>query len=216
MSRQCEDNNPNSQPLDAVEQALAAYRAAPPRIDRDRLMFLAGQASLSPGVHAGSHTTDVSLSPGVHARMRRVDAAAKRWLWPASTAALAATSLALAVALLLLPQPRVEIVYREVPVEVAGENRVAAETLPAEAPLPSLAEVVAESPPYVPPRTGRIPTDNYLRVRDVALRMGLDALGSPRPGGGGSSSAPTYRELLETMVPGSFPAEPMQTNSPEL
>jgi hypothetical protein len=41
-----------------------------------------------------------------------------------------------------------------------------------------------------------IPPNNYLRTREVALRMGIDAIGMPTAAGGGLRAA-TYGELLE-------------------
>jgi hypothetical protein len=52
--------------------------------------------------------------------------------------------------------------------------------------------------PFVsPPRehvASRIPAENYLRTREVALRMGLDAIGR-QPSGSGQP-APTYGDML--------------------
>ena len=42
----------------------------------------------------------------------------------------------------------------------------------------------------------RSPTDNYIRTRDVALRMGLDALGGPAAFSD-RLAVPTYRDLME-------------------
>jgi hypothetical protein len=166
-------------------------------------MFLAGQAS--------------TLSPGVHAGTRRVDAAAKRssWLWPAATAALAATSLALAFALVVRPGPRVEIVYVERPTAPQAAE-LQTETASRQAIAP---RVATEHPPVRRvPRTGApaIPANNYVRTRDVALRLGLDALGSPR-GIGGGELAPTYQEWRQnTLGNESQWADPMSYLSPSL
>jgi hypothetical protein len=41
----------------------------------------------------------------------------------------------------------------------------------------------------------------YFQTRDVALRMGLDAIGSPRAGNGhGALIPPTYRDLLDALT----------------
>jgi hypothetical protein len=45
------------------------------------------------------------------------------------------------------------------------------------------------------PAVSRVPAENYLRTREVALRMGLDAIGS-QPGGPGFSAPPTYGDLM--------------------
>ena len=159
--------------LAAVERTLAGVAPAPPQIDRDRLMFLAGVASVTPG----------SAGPS--------PSQARAWFWPASTAALAATSLALALALLVRPDPPQRIVYLDRPA-----------TNPAAPPAPRTPEpplvaraIVGRSAP-----SSELPANNYVRSRDVALRLGLDALGSPAIGGGGNLPAPTYRSWLESFV----------------
>src|SRR5437867_1578304 len=44
-----------------------------------------------------------------------------------------------------------------------------------------------------------VPANNYLRTREVALRMGLDAIGAPRASGPASAIAPTYGNLLHDL-----------------
>jgi hypothetical protein len=76
--------------LSAVEAALGALRPAPSGVDRDRLMYLAGEAA-------------ASRSRG--GRRRRAD-----WLWPCATAA----SVLLAVTFATMwfaAEPEVRIVY---------------------------------------------------------------------------------------------------------
>ncbi|HEV3117337.1 MAG TPA: hypothetical protein VGY58_09805 [Gemmataceae bacterium] len=75
----------------ALESALASLSPAPGRLDRDRLLFRAGQA-----------------------------AAGQRWLWPSATAALAVLSAALGIFVTVRPEPRpaIQIVY--VPVKEEG------------------------------------------------------------------------------------------------
>jgi hypothetical protein len=75
--------------LTAVEAALAGLAPAPSRIDRDQLMFRAGQAS----------------------------AARHAWLWPAATGTLALLSMGLALALLFHPAPQQVGHIVSVPVE---------------------------------------------------------------------------------------------------
>jgi len=157
---------------------LSGVSPSAPHIDRDRLMFLAGQAS----VQGSEFRVQDSESEKVHARQNA------RWFWPASTAALAATSLALALALLARPVAGPQVVYIERPEPVDTSTRKAESTA-----------VVAALP--VPAGTLKVgltvPSDNYLRTREVALRMGLDAIGAPRAGGPASAIAPTYGNLLQ-------------------
>jgi hypothetical protein len=83
--------------LAALESALLALAPAPAGINRDRLLFRAGQASAS----------------------------RRGWAWPAATAALALVAVALGSAWLLRPGPpeRVERVYVRVP---AGDKGIQA------------------------------------------------------------------------------------------
>jgi hypothetical protein len=169
MSHEFENDEP--QELKRIEQALAGLAAAPPRLDRDRLMFLAGQAR-------------------VQGTGYRVQGSAGM-LWRATSAALAATSLALAVVLLTRPSPPERIVYRDREVTVARAAAQAPSTVAA----PPRAFATA-------PAAAAIPADNYVRSRDVALRLGLDALGNwPSEGSQAESPPPTYRSLLEALSP---------------
>ena len=169
--------------LAAVERVLAVVAPAPPRIDRDRLMFLAGIASATPGA--------VVASGGREPAEVTAHSTRNNWFWPASTAALAATSLALAVALAVQPDPPERIVYL-----VRPATNPASTPAPVPRELPHVTSTLqSRSAP------AELPANNYLRSREVALRFGLDALGSPANSGGGGSPAPTYRAWLESFVP---------------
>jgi hypothetical protein len=80
--------------LKAVESDLAMLRPRKDRLDRERLVFLAGQASVG---GAAGH-------PGTHLH---------RWAWPASFASMTAVAAALLTLLLARPEPPVieRIVY---------------------------------------------------------------------------------------------------------
>jgi hypothetical protein len=181
------DEHETSPELNAIEQALASFAPAAPRLDRDRLMFLAGQV--------GAHE--------VGGRRSEVGRAA--WFWPASSATLAATSLALAIALFARPAPQPQLIVRDAtaPPAVAPEPSVAVDERVATAPL-RMATLAMNSPV----KSG----ESYLKTRDVAFRMGLDALGRPTAGGSGVSPGTTYIELLEGLAtpaagPAASPAE---------
>jgi hypothetical protein len=165
--------------IEPVERLLVGAAPVPPRIDRDRLMFLAGVASATPGSAGASP----SQAPPSHLQRRA-------WLWPVSTAALAATSLILAMALLVRPAPPERIVYLDRP----ATNPISPPA-PRTPEQPSISVAVARRP-----EPSDLPANNYVRSRDVALRLGLDALGSHSTSGG-DSPAPTYRTWLESFVP---------------
>ena len=198
MSHEHREPHPDS--LTSIEQALASFAPSAPRLDRDRLMFLAGQASAEGRESGfGSRKTDVYPPSNVGTRF-----------WPAATAALAATSLALLIALVARPTPQPQIVYLDrPPIAESGDATKqpaspAARESVAETALPGPASRLAAA------RLPAIPADNYLRSRDVALRLGLDALGSGPGADGDSSPVPTYRDLLETLSASGSPANDEQ------
>jgi hypothetical protein len=172
-------------PLDPVERVLAGCTPAPPQVDRDRLMFLAGQAS---AVAGQAHETSGSIVASRSERTTR-----RRWLWPVSTAALAATSLALAVALLVRPMPQPQVVYRDRPVLVQPPRGI-------QSPRAHERDV-AQQPVLPSPRLAEGPATHggYLQTRGVALRIGLDGLGSPA-GGSHAANPATYLDLLKALA----------------
>ena len=183
MSSEFPSNNENPRDLRPVEQTLAALSPQPPRIDRDRLMFLAGAASVQ-GSEVRGQRSEVAKIKGA-------------WTWPAATAALAATSLALAVALVVRTNAPPQIVYVDRPAAPAMRPQVAVQPEPS----PNLQATATDSAPLPRPaprsaQAPQVPADNYLRSREVALRMGVDALGTPRAAGGGAASPLTYFDWL--------------------
>lgn len=199
----------DNQNADAVERLLKSYSPTLPQIDRDRLMFLAGQASAlasgGPGTAAQQWSVPGQLDAPQSFATAKLTLPARRashGLWPASTAAFAATSLALAIALVVrpLPQPQVAYVERPAPVELTQGNVETSRD--AASPRVSAAG---------PEAAATVPADNYVRTREVALRMGLDAIGAPSASSTGQRAAPTYGSFLHerdpapTNLPGAMP-----------
>jgi hypothetical protein len=92
--------------LKAFEAALAALVPRGDRLDRDRLMFLAGQASVG-GILSETATAEgapgVSPVPGkIHGQEAR---AMRRWAWPAAFSAMTAVAATLFVMLLMQAGP---------------------------------------------------------------------------------------------------------------
>jgi hypothetical protein len=85
--------------LEELQRALKLLEPLPGRLDRSRLIYLAGRASA--GV-APSGTT------AARAKQKR------NWAWPASTAAMTLVAATLAVALAVRPPPRQQIVRETV------------------------------------------------------------------------------------------------------
>ncbi len=131
-----------------VEQALRQFQPRPSKVDRERLMFLAGQAS------------------GANARERPKT----WWLWPASTLAMStvATCLAVALTVQLSRPPDEKLIVREVvvPVQVPQSNGLANEPLPTMSPRQFTSTPIALS----------LPAGSVLQLRNVALRFGVEAL----------------------------------------
>lgn len=175
----------NQNRLSPLEQTLGGFVPAAPRVDRDRLMFLAGQASAGPSV-VGSRSVG-----------------GRSWYWPASSAVLAATSLALAIALVTRPAPQPLIVQVPAPAPVQPSEAVPAPVTPREpAPAPRQWALTAAQPAA---------GESYVKSRELALRMGLDALGAPRSSGSSSATSGTYRSLLEGLAGGA----PAAASSPK-
>lgn len=107
----------HSAELKAFEQALQSLAPQPTRVNRDRLMFRAGQR-----VGTGC-----------------------AWRWPVAMGSLAALALAAVLWFRPAPQPVVQVVY--VPVAVAPVEVVPEESGPAPAPLPRFSDGARPRPP---------------------------------------------------------------------
>jgi hypothetical protein len=194
MSKPLDDSN--IRPHDPVLAALAACSPTPPQLDRDRLMFLAGRASVHPvpstqysvlSTEPAEQTVDrpphITEYPVLSTQYLAPGAATR--LWRSVAAVLAATSVGLAVALFTRtpPKPQVVVVRQTQPqipktVIIAAKSNELAPSIY----RPSLATHEA------------LPRENYLRTREVAFRMGLDALGSTTITG--EPFVPTYADLM--------------------
>jgi hypothetical protein len=186
--------------LKAIEAALASLSPRTDRLDRERLIFLAGQQSM-----AGGHI-------GVTKRVRR-------WGWPAALGAMTTVAASLLVALLVRGQPPVEVRIVKVPVEAAGNGEVLPgpdaqvppgegprlgpprenpERLPAPVPGSGLFALVGLDWAQLYDRDRLSPETSYPGLRDRVLREGVDSWPAPSPGTDvKSTSAPVpYRKLL--------------------
>jgi hypothetical protein len=177
---------------DIVLDALRRLSPTQPQIDRDRLMFLAGRASA-----VGESTQYSVLSTGCsgdlyHPVRTRATTGYGNLLWPAAASVLAATSLGLAITIAVraVPSPPLIVVREAAPAQ--GDADAHAAQSPKDV-VPSR-RIVA--PPVV--AAALAPGENYLRTREVAFRMGLEALGSP--GTTLRTDVPTYREMLENIA----------------
>jgi hypothetical protein len=163
----------NLDPLTALEAALAALVPRADRLDRDRLMFLAGQASR--------------------------DTRHARWPWPAAFAAMTAVAAGLLVALVIESRPQTA---RTIPVPpdsvTAGADRQPATPPGRAGPIqPGPEDERPGTPPWAPDGLVLSPADRRLERMALAESPGA-AAGSDVPGA--ARGPASYRELLESLL----------------
>ena len=166
-----------------TERLLGLFAPRTPRLKRERMLALV--QSVRRGVEPAATK---------HVRFRTP------WYWPAATAAMTATSLSLAVLLVVRanaePPVRVEfqerIVYQ--PVYLPSAPAVEAVKDEAVVTVPQPSETVVLSP---------LPPDDYLKTRSLALTQGVESLEFRRPLAQGSipNSPATRDELLRQLGP---------------
>jgi hypothetical protein len=191
--------------LKAIEAALASLTPRTDRLDRERLIFLAGRQS---ACRSTKGTVPFSLRENRDSPLRENrdsplrenrDSPRVRWGWPAAFSAMTAVAASLLVALLLQGQPRVEVRIVKVPVEPAGNGQVVpGENLPV--------------PPAAAPRIGPLPDKPEAFPKPVAgsglfALVGLDwAQLYDRERPGSETSYPSLRERLLREGVDSWPA----------
>jgi hypothetical protein len=157
--------------LQQFESLLRGCEPATPRLERDRLMYLAGRASVEAGTTSAETLADQRPSPLVregrvrgnaaHSALPLADAHPTKtnylaWSWPLSSAALLLLSLTLAAAI-LFRHAETRIVYVTQPMP----------DIPALVAMPSESSKnasTANAEPY------------YLQVRNLVLAHGVEAL----------------------------------------
>jgi hypothetical protein len=197
--------------LKAMEAELSALRPRDDRLDRERLVFLAGQASTADRPAMG------------------------RWAWPAAFAAMTAVAAGLLVALVLRPEPEVVERLRIVRVPAEARDEVSSPTEDADSP-PTPRRGAFEARPaarnWASRRAGSPPRPDwerfgsraeYLETLDRMLARGVDPWRQPLTvsdrGDRGSDAPVPYRRALEKMLddrargeqPGAMLMDPIQT-----
>lgn len=193
--------------LNAFEAELASLSPQTDRLDRQRLMFLAGQASVAVG-------------------RGRSAVRSRRWAWPAAFATMTTAAATLMVMLLLRPEP--PVVFVEVPVEPAGGQAREADHAPESPvrddgpaePLPSPPEpsfqriqepgLLASLGLNWPRDLGSLQMSTgmpYPILRDRVLARGLDSWTLPVSAQDVERAAApvSYRQLLDTLLEGRPP-----------
>lgn len=166
-------------PTDASLERFAAELAAlspRARLDRDRLMYRAGQAS---------------------AAMPTYGRDARRWAWPAAFGSMTAVAASLLLLLALRPSPRV--VERIVRVPMPAPQPQRADVHPS-ATLADAVPINVKHP--VAPKGLPLDPPVYLDLRDRVLAMGLDSFSPPgAPSDDRPDSRPAnYRDLLNSLL----------------
>lgn len=165
----------------SLESFAASLAALSPRasLDRDRLMYLAGQASV------GRVLVDqASRRP-------------RRWAWPVAFSTMTAVAACLLVLLASRPEPKVIERIVRVPINTRPENMADGQS--AVTKRQTVGEPRAARPER-PPR--EIRTAKYLELRDRVLALGLDDW-TPTNRSSESRAGPppdNCRELLKRML----------------
>ncbi|MEX0938439.1 MAG: hypothetical protein WDZ59_11315 [Pirellulales bacterium] len=195
--------------LNELERQLAALSPRASRLNRDQLMYLAGRAAAENDLGTG----------GVAA-----------WVWPSATGVMTAVSVLLAMMLVL--GNRSGVAMRDMPERGAQtvrdssaasqDNAIAKVNSPRQSPIESTAEppappVADDLPDSTLARGGylafpsvRASEAGYIHLRNVALRMGTEAMGQTHRASGGPQ--PTYWELTSAL--GEEPVEVQPQTEP--
>jgi hypothetical protein len=164
-----------------IERRMARLTPAAPRIDRDRLMFEAGRASLARPER-----------PGYIAEPFRLG----RYFWPAATSTMTAASLLLATMLVDVGQ-QLQLAQNVQPAIVPAQP---ASQPPAAVPSPTRPEPTSSK--WL---ATRVPQSGYLGTRFVALTRGVGAIEMPLESENDnftpSAQPPTRREMLNELLP---------------
>lgn len=179
-------------PGDDVERLLASFAPRPSRLDRDRLMFLAGQAAA-----AGAVNPVVASVERAERRPRTP------WYWPAST--VASTLCATVMCVVLVNQS--PDVPRGAPTALTPDEAPARSPSPpsrsgaptgvaiVEAPAPDAAPVEDDSP-----RLDAVAADRFRRLRDAADRPSLDELPPAGSSVGDAGPPSTYLRAVRSVI----------------
>jgi hypothetical protein len=186
--------------LIALERHLRGMTPAVPRIDRDQMMFAAGQA-------AGAAT---ATEPGRDGRAmydragRPLHIAGPSWagrrFWPAATFTMTAATLLLATI----------FVWQRQSFQVASHGNEQLPTTIAVSAQPHMgmadSPVRSEASPFVSPAFQQAARNGYLSIRYAALTRGVDAWrpsSQPSAGDGDSDNETprTQRKMLEELLP---------------
>lgn len=167
----------NAQESKALERELRALVPRGSRIDVAKVMYFAGQASLSPV----PPLAPVAPTPAWHSQ----------WLWPAATAV--SSVLAAWLAVLLVLSHHKDSIPKPEPRTIAQPHHTAPSTDPPP-PQPVPEQAVAASAP-TPSVTINAADAHYLNARKTAIQQGVEALPEPPADHSSPVEVSSYREL---------------------
>jgi hypothetical protein len=182
--------------LSALERQLRGMTPAAPRVDRDRLMFTAGQAAVS--ADAGQHGRAMYDRAGDPHHIAGPSWAAYRF-WPTATFTMTAATLLLAT--MLVWQRQTNQFASKGDASPPSTNQASEQPLMAITPPPGEpATSSVRSPTFQHPSSG------YLGIRYAALTRGVSAWqpssqASAGAGGSYDDTPRTLRKMLEEFLP---------------
>jgi hypothetical protein len=153
-----------------LERALGFLRPAVSRIDRDRFLFLAGQASADVG---------------------RPGAGFGRWAWPGATLISSVAAIVLSVLWLSQPQP---VQSREDAIATNADQRPAPTVANAPVVMSGLTVEAMAVPTADETARALAEQSNSPRLRSFVLAYGIDALPEPAPISASASDSATDDE----------------------
>jgi hypothetical protein len=181
--------------LNAIAAALSSLSPSTGRLDRDRLMFLAGEAAARPNLAQSNLAMPrLAISHELPPRL-----AARRWAWPVAFSTMSAVAATLLAVLLARPEPKVIERIVRLPAEpqvVVGTPAGAAVT---RADAPERLEQDEPGRPDRPAHDRRTGDGDYLSLRDRVLTLGLDSWTSGRPARN-AEPRENHREFLERVL----------------
>ncbi|MHC4176345.1 MAG: hypothetical protein ACYSWU_02495 [Planctomycetota bacterium] len=210
--------------LKAIEAELASLSPRTDRLDRERLIFLAGQQSVWRDTKGTKGTVPFSLRENRDSPLRENrDSPRVRWGWPAAFTAMSAVAAALLVMLLSQPETPGGRPVVEVPVDRSSDGGVGPDADLPTSPQDGRQVKPPTSPPEPSPEPGRRsrllasvgfdwlrlsdrgrlgPEASYPRLLDHVLKEGIDDWPLPAPAvGAGRATAPVpYRELYDSIL----------------
>lgn len=197
---------PRAPELGKLEAALAELAPRAVSLDRDRLMYLAGQASVATsgsGIRENSERNPQPTSDFSRSRLRAV--ARRGWRWPVAFSGMSALAAALLVILVSRPPRVVERVVRvTVPVADVADKYPEAPSPDSQAPRVAVPEqhLASDSPRVAADRDRRPSPPAYRDLRNRVLAMGIETWTSQPSEGGNSSPPETYRDMLNDALRG--------------